>query len=130
LACNIAEAVPELQFILDHCGCPKLDGSSDPHWSKGIAELARLPNVACKISGITAYGEKSQLTTGNLHRTLDTVLEAFGSERLVWGGDWPVCKLNSGLADWIEYSMNWAGRLSKSEQTAIFSINARRVYSL
>lgn len=128
LACKIAEVVPELQFILDHCGCPKLDGSSDPHWSEGIAQLARLPNVACKLSGISAYGNEAQLTTENLHRTLDAVLEAFGPERLVWGGDWPVCAVNSGLSEWIDISISWAGKLSITEQAALFAGNVGRIY--
>ncbi|MEX0324926.1 MAG: amidohydrolase [Puniceicoccaceae bacterium] len=128
LAVSLAKVVPDLQFILDHCGCPSLDGSSDPAWSEGIAALAALPNVACKVSGITAYGEKDQLITDNLHRTLDTVLEQFGPDRLVWGGDWPVCTLNSGLAEWIRLSVEWSCRLSTSERDDLFAGNTRRIY--
>jgi len=130
LALSVAKAVPDLQFILDHCGCPALDGSADPGWSAGIAQLAALPNVACKVSGITAYGEKKDVNSGNLHRILDTVLDHFGPDRLVWGGDWPVCTLNSSLAEWIEFSTNWAAKLSQSEQLALLSGNARRIYRI
>ena len=130
MAVQLAKAIPELQFILDHCGCPNLDGSSDPQWSRGIASLAELPNVACKVSGITAYGDKDQVKMDNLKRTFETVLEKFGPDRLVWGGDWPVCTLNSGLAEWIDLSKQLTAQLSDDETSALYAGNARRIYSL
>jgi predicted TIM-barrel fold metal-dependent hydrolase len=130
LAAGLAKAVPELQFILDHCGCPNLNGSSDPIWRDGIAALAALPNVACKVSGLTAYGNAEDVTLENLYRTLDTVFEQFGADRLVWGGDWPVCTLNSTLAGWIAFTIQWAEKLSEPERIALFGGNAREVYGL
>ncbi len=130
MAASLVKAVPELQFVLDHCGCPNLDGSSDPQWRDGIAMLAALPNVACKVSGLTAYGTPEQVTLENLYRTLDTILEQFGPERLVWGGDWPVCTLNSTLAGWIAFTIQWMEKLSDSEKAAICAGNAQGVYGL
>ena len=130
LALGLVRAVPDLQFILDHCGSPHLDGSSDPAWTSGIRALAAEPNIACKVSGLTSYGTREQVKSGNLYRSMNTVFEAFGEDRIVWGGDWPVCTLNSSFASWIETTLDWASDLKLSVREKLFGLNAREIYGL
>lgn len=135
-AIALVRACPETTFILDHCGVPDIAGNDAPHgagwleWKQSIRRLAELPNSNGKISGITAYASESQRNKDGLQPYIDVMLEAFGVERLVWGGDWPVVILGSGLRCWCELSRALLGSLSEDEQRAIFADNAKRIYRL
>jgi predicted TIM-barrel fold metal-dependent hydrolase len=135
-AIALVRACPETTFILDHCGVPDIAGNDAPNgagwldWQQSICRLAELPNINSKISGITVYASESQRNEAGLRPYIDVMLEAFGVERLVWGGDWPVVVLGSGLRRWCELSQSLLGSLSDDEQRAIFTDNAKRIYRL
>jgi predicted TIM-barrel fold metal-dependent hydrolase len=133
---ELVRACPEVSFILDHCGVPSigehssLESDSWKQWQRGIHALAAQPNVACKFSGITAYATPEQRNPDSLRPYLNEILLAFGSERIVWGGDWPVCNLADGLRRWSEISEQLLDELSSEERTAICVENAHRIYHL
>ncbi|MBP2350953.1 L-fuconolactonase [Kribbella aluminosa] len=89
-AARLAAVVPEARLVLDHLGNPI---TATPEWRAGLQALAEHPNVTVKLSG-TAH-----LATGDLRALVDVALEHFGSERLMFGSDWPVCTLASTRAD-------------------------------
>ena len=136
VALDLVRACPGTTFILDHCGVPDIAGNDAPDgtgfraWQAAIRELAREPHVHGKISGLTAYARPDQRNAAGLQPYVGTMLEAFGPGRLVWGGDWPVVNLGSGLADWCRISRNLLGGLTVDEQAAIFGHNARTIYRL
>lgn len=136
VALELVRACPEVSFILDHCGVPAIaehissEGGSWQQWRAGIHALAGQANVACKLSGITVYAAPDQRTVDGLRPYLNEILEAFGSERIVWGGDWPVCKLAEGLRFWSDLTDVLLAPLSEEEQRAICIENARRIYKL
>ena len=136
LGLDLVRACPEVRFILDHCGVPNItehrsiECESWQQWQSGIQALAEEPNVACKFSGITVYGTDEQRDVGGLRPYLTEILEAFGSERIVWGSDWPVCKLANGLFYWSQITDQLLGELSTEEQDAIAFRNAERTYKL
>lgn len=135
-AIALARACPNVTFILDHCGVPGIAGNDATtgegwqHWQKSIRKLAELPNVNGKLSGITVYASEAQRTEQGLKPYIEVMLEAFGGKRLVWGGDWPVVLLGSGLKRWCELSQSLLQKLSQEEQSAIFSANAHHIYKL
>lgn len=133
---DLVRACPEVSFILDHCGVPNIiehssiECESWQQWQSGIHALAKEPNVACKFSGISAYGTDEQRDVDSLRPYLAEILEAFGPERVVWGSDWPVCNLADGLFCWSQITDQLLGELSVDEQVAIAFRNAERIYKV
>ena len=136
LALDLVRACPQTTFILDHCGVPEISANDAPAgagflaWEKSIRALAAEPNVNGKISGITAYAPEPLRNAEGLRPYIDTMLEAFGPSRLVWGGDWPVVNLGNGLLAWSNISHELLSRLTPDERTLILSTNAKKIYRI
>ena len=145
-AVELCRQVPETTFVLDHCGNAdpyvvnghrKIDSSSSDttyvhskeSWQKGIFKLGELENVYCKISGIVARAE-TDWNAQTLASTVNTCLEAFGEDRVVFGGDWPVCTLGASLSQWIAALKEIVSTRPTVVQEKMFSINAERLYQL
>lgn len=90
-ASEAVRRLPTLQFVLDHAGKAPHDPDEHAAWERGVAALAELPNVACKISGLFTEADPA----GSAERAL----RWFGAERCMWGSDWPVCTLASEYGD-------------------------------
>lgn len=129
-AIRAAAAVPELTFVLDHLGKPPIAAGALEPWAGAVRELAALPNTACKLSGMVTEADWQHWTADDLRPFADTVLEAFGPGRLMFGSDWPVCTLAAGYRTVVDTSARLIGELSISEQRQVFSATARRVYGL
>jgi predicted TIM-barrel fold metal-dependent hydrolase len=127
---RLAAAAPDVQFILDHCGIPNVKGDGLDPWRAHLSALAALPNIACKISGIIAYGRPEGATVEDLRPFVDHVIEAFGWRRLVWGSDWPVCTLTANLTRWVETTHALISGASETEESGLLRDNAIRIYRL
>jgi L-fuconolactonase len=127
-AVTAARSAPELQFVLDHLGNPPAGAGADDdeRWADSIGALAALPNVTCKLSG----AHTSPVRTSDLQPYYDTVLSAFGPDRLMFGTDWPVCTLGGSYGQVLELYRELTAELSPAEQEAIFDGTARRAYRL
>ena len=138
---KLAERCPETRFVLDHCGNAdpvafqssksgreKASHTAD-QWKIAIERLARRPNVICKISGIIARlpegGDAEDLAPIVKH-----CLDTFGPDRVVFGGDWPVCLLGGTLAKWIELLRQIVASRPPDEQRKLWAENAIRFYGL
>ena len=136
LALDLVRACPQTTFILDHCGVPEISandalaGVGFLAWQKSIHALAAEPNVNGKISGITAYAPEPLRNAQGLRPYIETMLEAFGPSRLVWGGDWPVVNLGDGLLAWSNISHELLSGLTADERTQILTANAKRIYRI
>lgn len=130
IALDLAQACPDQTLVLDHCGVPDIAGNGFEPWAASIAALAALPHVNVKLSGISAYCAPGTANLMTLKPWVDHVLSAFGTDRVVWGGDWPVVNLGSGLPDWIALSRTLLQDLSVAEQDQIAQVNAKRLYRL
>ncbi|WP_127144526.1 amidohydrolase family protein [Pelagibacterium montanilacus] len=130
IARELAIACPETRLVLNHCGVPRIAAGEFEPWRDGITALAEVPNVYCKLSGVTAYCGAATDKAAAIAPYVDHVLETFGPYRMVWGSDWPVVNLGSGLAGWIAITRDILGRLSSDEELAIASGTARSVYRL
>ncbi len=125
----LVQQCPHVQFVLDHCGNPDIAGAGLDPWRAYITEIAKLPNVVCKISGIIAYGGPNP-TAATLRPYIEHVIESFGWERVVWGSDHPVCTLRGSLAQWVSITNEVLAGASPDEQARLLRENARRVYRL
>ena len=129
-AFDLARACDDVQFVLDHCGVPAIAEGDDGGWKKGISALAELPNVSCKISGVLAYCAPGQATLDSISPYVDHVIESFGPSRLIWGSDWPVVDITSGLPHWIDIFRQVVSKLNDGEAAAICNGNAQRLYGV
>jgi predicted TIM-barrel fold metal-dependent hydrolase len=127
LAIALTETCPDVQFILDHCGVPDVKGKAFDPWRENIKELAALPNVACKISGLVAYAAENW-TVEDLRPWVEHVVTSFGWERIVWGGDWPVCTLTATLRQWADASDKLFAAATEPQREKLFHKNAERIY--
>jgi predicted TIM-barrel fold metal-dependent hydrolase len=130
LARALAEACPDTQFVLDHCGVPDIAGGGLDPWRDEIRALAGLPNVACKLSGLLAYCAPGNATYEAIEPYVAHAIDSFGADRMLWGSDWPVVDLANGLPDWIAVTRRILDSLSGDEARAVASGTATRVYSL
>lgn len=134
-AMDAAAACPGLVFVLDHCGNPQVRRQPDELWMRDIRELAALPNCVCKLSGFLAEPPPAGLRAGHgqvahLVPYYETVLSAFGADRLMFGTDWPVCTLSASYAEVVAVARALTAGLSPVERAAVFGGTARRVYRL
>lgn len=132
LVVDLALHAPRTQLILDHCGNPPMSApSAMPAWQEYTARLAELPHVACKVSGLVNHLQPDADPIAQLQPVLDHVAAHFGSERLMFGGDWPVSLLAGvNLPRWVELARELMSSQSQSIQQAFFSGNAQRIYGL
>lgn len=128
IAAELARQCEQTQLILDHCGVPDIAaGALDP-WRQFIRDLAKLPNVTCKLSGVLAYCKPGQATLENIRPFVEHCIECFTPDRLVWGSDWPVCQTTSSLPEWIAITRDLVAHLTEAEQEKILHRNAQRIY--
>jgi L-fuconolactonase len=122
--------VTELPIVIDHVAKPNIKNSEMKDWKKEITALAKYPNVYCKISGMATEANWETWTMAGLQPYLDTVVETFGTERIMFGSDWPVCLVASSYAKWLNGVQNYFNTFSSTEQEAIFAGNAIKFYKL
>jgi L-fuconolactonase len=121
---------PEVQFILDHIGKPDIKNRFFEPWATEIRELAEFENVSCKISGMITEADHEHWMKEDLKPYIDHVINCFGIDRVMFGGDWPVVTLAGNLQDWLK-SFRWAlGGFSEDELRKIFHDNALRIYRI
>ncbi|OED36139.1 hypothetical protein AB833_28365 [Chromatiales bacterium (ex Bugula neritina AB1)] len=127
-AINLVDRFPQQMFVVDHIAKPVPDGSDWIPWQKGIVEIARRPNVYCKLSGMVTEAVWSNWQAPDYNRYLDEVFNAFGAERCMYGSDWPVCTCATDYRSMYSVVNNWAARLSESEQQSLFGGSCENFY--
>lgn len=121
---------PYQVFILDHIAKPRIRDRVLSPWKENIRELARRPNVHCKISGMVTEDDWHTWSYDSLHSYIETVLEAFTPKRLMFGSDWPVVTLASSYRQWIGNVLAAISQLSKTEKERILAGTAIEAYGL
>ena len=121
---------PEQPFVIDHLAKPCIRDGFIEGWKVLIREIGRRENVYCKLSGMVTEADWEAWSREDFRPYLDVVLEAFGTGRVMYGSDWPVCRLAASYGEVLGIIRRYAGRLSNDEQEALFSGNARRFYGL
>lgn len=133
---RLAAALPDVSFVLDHLGKPRLD-AADPGaaaalaaWQRGLTDLAARPNVTAKLSGLVTEARWDGWRSDDLRPAVDHALEVFGPERLMFGSDWPAVLLASDYGAWIATLGDLLAGLSPAESAAVWAGTARRAYHL
>lgn len=129
-ALALTARLPDQPFVLDHLAKPRIrDGAIEP-WATRMRELARRPNVFCKISGLVTEADWAGWRSEHLRPYLDVAFEAFGADRVMFGSDWPVCLVAAPYDRVLGVISEYAGALSPHERDALFGGTAMRVYGL
>ena len=129
-AAKLIDACPGTRFILDHCGNPDVMVKDRAQWQKDIREVARRKNVVCKVSGIVASAEPGKWTADDLAPFVNFVMAVFGSDRMMFGGDWPVCTKAATYKEWVEALREIVEDRDEEERWKLFHDNAVRFYGL
>ena len=126
---RLADSCPDIRLVIDHIANPPSDPAGFSAWETALKELARRPNVACKISG-----QQTHLTVGwgvgDVRRMVEPAIEAFGPNRVLFGSDTPVQNAGGGFAPWLRALETIFEPASEDERYLFFRGNARRVYRI
>ncbi len=127
---ELVRVCPDTAFILDHLGKPDIKEHKLDPWREQIQEVASHPNVVCKVSGMVTEADTQHWTLDDLAPYVTHVLDVFGEDRVVFGGDWPVALQATGYARWIEALDTLTAHLSPQVKRKLWAENARRFYRL
>lgn len=125
---------PDLRVVIDHCMKPRLrDYGADPAgfdaWAAGMARLARDTGAFCKLSGLVTEAAADWNVDG-LRPAATHVLEVFGPERVMWGSDWPVCRLRAEYGEWHAAALGLTEALGDADRAMVFGGTANAFYRL
>jgi len=120
---------PSQGFVVDHMAKPQIQrGSFDHAWAHGIRELALREQVSCKVSGVLTEVRDTNWDLELIQPYFDTILQAFGTHRVMFGSDWPVCLLRSSHHAWTAVCERLTASLSDHEKASFWGMNAKRIY--
>jgi L-fuconolactonase len=120
---------PSQKFVIDHIAKPII-GSDLRYWKKNMTALARHENVYCKISGMVTEAKWDSWSSQEFKPYLDTLFETFGSKRVMYGSDWPVCLLAARYEQQLHVVEHYIQSFTETEKQAIMGENAIRFYNL
>lgn len=125
---GLAASTPELRIVIDHLGKPPGNPEAYGYWLQEFEKTSRYPNVFTKLSGLLEYSET--YTAATIRSLFDETLSLFGTDRIMFGGDWPVSSNNGHYSDSVQVLFELISTLSVSEQDSILSQNTRAIYKL
>ena len=126
-AIETVRALDDLVFVVDHLSKPPIASGELEPWATHMRTLAAHENVVCKLSGMVTEADWQTWTVDDLRPYAETVLEAFGADRVMFGSDWPVCTLAASYDRWVEAAEALVG---PADHEMIFGETARRTYTL
>lgn len=131
-AAEVARRHPGLRLILDHLGAPPLHGDADQagHWRGLLAELAGHPQVHAKVSGLYVHPDLDGGALRRAHECIGAAWELFGSHRLMYGGDWPICLLREPYGRMLDMIGQALPDLDDRSRDGILAATAARVYRI
>jgi L-fuconolactonase len=124
---KLLEQCPDQPFVVDHMAKPDIKGGGSGNWAGDMKKMAAYPNVYCKLSGMVTEADWKNWKQADMIPYLDMVSEAFGTQRLMFGSDWPVCLVAAQYAEVVSVVQTC---FSVTEQDAVMGENATRFYHL
>ncbi|MFO6464363.1 amidohydrolase family protein [Jannaschia sp. KMU-145] len=118
-----------MRAVIDHAMKPDIAGGAFDDWAAGMARLARDTTACVKLSGLVTEAAEGWFVD-DLRPYADHLFETFGADRIMWGSDWPVCRLRAEYGAWLEAAEALTADLSPQERAAIFGGTAARIYRL
>lgn len=129
-AVTLASELPELPMVIDHLAKPRIKDQALDDWIDNFKAAATFPNVYCKLSGMVTEADWVNWKPADLKPYVETALETFGPERLMFGSDWPVCELAATYEQVHAALVDVLGPLTDSENARIFGETATQFYNL
>ena len=130
VALQLVEKFPEQYFVVDHIAKPFISKKEFSPWKEDLKELAKHPNVFCKLSGMVTEAKWNDWKEDDFKQYLDIVTESFGTNRIMIGSDWPVCTLSGNYSSTMSIVINYANQFSKEISDGILGGNCINFYKL
>lgn len=127
---KFVEAFPEQPFAIDHIAKPLIKQQITEDWATNLKKVANFENVYCKISAMTTEADWANWKKEDFTKYLDVVVEAFGTDRIMYGSDWPVCQLAATYEAQFDIVGDYFSNFRQNEQDDFFGGNASRFYKL
>lgn len=121
---------PEQKFVIDHIAKPDIKHGKTGEWKKDIAALKSYENVYCKVSGLVTEADWKNWKQEDFRPYINTIVETFGMDRIMFGSDWPVCLLAGSYEEVLGIVTNYFSSFSANEQRKFFGSNAVEFYNL
>jgi L-fuconolactonase len=127
---EFAAAFPDQPFVIDHLAKPQIKNKLITDWAKDIRAVAKNDNVHCKVSGMVCEADWKAWKTEDFIPYMDVVFEAFGADRVMYGSDWPVCRVAATYSEMLAIPEAYVAKLSLTEQDKFWGDNAVKFYGL
>jgi L-fuconolactonase len=127
---TLTQNFPNQPFVLDHLAKPQIKNGKVNDWKRDIRKLAAQSNVYCKVSGIVTEADWKNWTYEEIVPYLDITFEAFGTERIMFGSDWPVCLVAAEYNEVKQVISRYISSFTESEKKKIMGGNARKFYKI
>ncbi|AUP80485.1 amidohydrolase family protein [Flavivirga eckloniae] len=121
---------PNQKFVIDHIAKPYIKDGFYDGWAVLMKEIGKHENVYCKLSGMITEADFTTWTPAQIHPYMNLILDAFGTERTMFGSDWPVCLVAGNYKRVKELVVDFIAKTSSTEQAAIMGGNAIKFYNL
>jgi L-fuconolactonase len=121
--------LPDQKLVIDHIAKPSV-GNDLTYWKKYLTAIAEHENIYCKLSGMVTEANWTNWKAEDFTPYLDTVFDVFGTKRVMYGSDWPVCLVAAQYAQQLKLVTDYIQSFSESEKEAIMGNNAIRFYNL
>jgi L-fuconolactonase len=129
-ALEFVSKFPKQQFIIDHCAKPDVKNKKIDEWKVMMKAMAANPTIYCKLSGLFTEAAWKGWSAGDFYPYLDVVFDCFGTDRLLYGSDWPVMLLSGIYVQWKSLLEKYMESFPEEEKEKIFGGNARSFYNL
>lgn len=124
------QALPEQKLVIDHCAKPDIANGNIKEWAAHMKAAAAFPHVYCKLSGLFTEAKWKNWTAADFYPYLDVVFKEFGTDRLLFGSDWPVILLSGIYVQWKSLLEKYMEHFKAEEKEKVFRSNALQFYSL
>ncbi len=129
-AIEFVNTFPDQKFVIDHCAKPDIKNKKTEEWKKLMQEISQNKNVYCKLSGLITETEWNKWHESDFYPCIDTAFESFGSDRLLFGSDWPVMLLSGTYTKWKKLLENYMNCFFPGEKQNVFDKNVIKFYNL
>ncbi len=127
---SFVEKMHDQKFIIDHCAKPDIKNKKAGNWNLLIKKIAKHPNVHCKLSGLFTEAAWKEWSPADFYPYFDTVFEAFGMNRIIFGSDWPVVLLSGIYVQWKSLIEKYMEPFKAEDKEKVFGGNAKMFYGL
>ena len=130
VAAEFVQRFPRQRFVLDHLAKPPIKSGDLHPWNSEIRELAKSPNVFCKLSGLLTEADWKNWKPEHIAPYLDIAFDSFGPDRLMIGSDWPVCTVAASYSRAMNVIREYLSKYPTHVQDTVLGENAQRLWML